>query len=165
MEKMRKRAIMWFLMLIAGIVTSYFLDLYLGLSSLGMYSKIIGITIIIFSSLLLRASGKALKQFGMRTKKGFGETDTLVTSGIYGCIRHPHHTGIALFILGFGFLIGLPAFLLFVVPVFWVVIYLFVKRVEEPEAIKKFGEAYIEYSKKVPSFIPKMNCFWGKRTE
>lgn len=45
------------------------------------------------------------------------------------------------------------------VPIFWFSIYLFVKRVEGLEAIKKFGKAYVEYSKKVPAFIPRRNCF------
>ena len=144
---------------------SYFLDIYFGLTYLSSSSislRVLGSFIIFLSFILLRSSGKALKHFGMRSQKGFGETDTLVTTGIYGCIRHPHHTGIALFVLGFGFLIASFSFLLFFVPFFWLVICLFVKRVEEPEAIKKFGTKYIEYSKKVPAFIPRITCFSKK---
>ena len=165
MEKMKKRLMMWILMFGISVFGSYYLDLYFSLTyleSLSLYLRIFGLVLIIISSLLLRASGKALKHFGMTSKKGFGETDTLVTTGIYGCMRHPHHTGIALFVLGVGFLISSFSFLTIFVPLFWFAIYLFVKRVEEPEAIKKFGEKYIEYSKKVPGFIPRINCFMKK---
>ena len=162
---MRKRALMWFLMIIISIIAAYFIDFSLSLSSLGIYSRIFGLILILSSSMLLRASGKALKQFGMKTKRGFGETDTLVTIGIYGCIRHPHHTGIAMFIVGFGFLYASPTFLLIFVPLLLLAVYTFVKRVEEPEAVKKFGDAYIEYSKEVPAFIPRLNCFHRKKSE
>ncbi len=156
MDKMKKRAVMWVTFLTAGTISALFLDSILILPSLNIYIRSVGAVIIIISFLLLRASGRALKKYGMREKKSFGETDTLVTSGIYSYIRHPHHTGIMLFIIGFGLLLGSMSFVLVIAPILVSLVIIFVIKVEEPEAIRKFGEAYVEYSRRVPRFIPRL---------
>ncbi|MHA1752791.1 MAG: methyltransferase family protein [Candidatus Helarchaeota archaeon] len=78
---------------------------------------------------------------------------------MYGCIRHTHHIGIALFINSFGLLIGSFSFIVIFTLIYLFMIVIFVKKIEEKEAIKKFGNDYIQYKKKVPSFIPHLKCF------
>ncbi len=158
MDKLKRRAIYWGLLFVLLFVVSYFLDWFFGFESLDLFYRVIGVVVIIFSGVLLRVSGRTLRKFGLSEGKGFGDTDRLVTVGVYSCIRHPHHLGIALFALGFGLAIGSLSYLLVGVPVMWIAVYLFVKRIEEPEAIEKFGEAYIKYMRQVPAFIPWRGC-------
>ncbi len=79
---------------------------------------------------------------------------TLVTSGIYASIRHPHYLALMLFCLsialGFRSLVGL---LIAVVNV--IVGYQFALE-EEKELIQQFGDGYREYKARVPMFIPKL---------
>lgn len=158
MDVMKKRAMMWGLIMILSVAGSLIIDSLLNFSPLALYIRLLGIPIVLGSFYLLRISGRALKKYGMKESKKFGETDTLVTEGIYSRIRHPHHTGIMLFFIGFGLLLGSLSFVIIATPMLILLVVIFVLKVEEPEAIKKFGDAYIEYSKKVPRFIPRIRC-------
>ena len=163
MEKMKKRALIWFMLLLISISGSIILDKLLSFPNLAWYSIIIGILIIFLGMRLLKFSGRALKELGISTEeKRFGETDTLVTTGKYTCLRHPHHTGIALFVISIGFLLRSISFLVVFVPIFLTMIIYFVKRVEEREAIEKFGDAYREYMKEVHALVPSLKCFKKK---
>ena len=77
----------------------------------------------------------------------------LLTEGIYGKIRHPRYVeftlgmiGWALFVnyLGLYVITGLSFLLL------WVIVLL-----EERELRERFGQAYVDYSARVPRFIPR----------
>ena len=158
LDKLKRRAVYWGLLFILLFVLSFFLDLFLGFKPLGLFYRGIGVIFIVLSVVLLRVSGRTLRKFGLSEGKSFGDTDRIVTVGVYSCIRHPHHLGIALFALGFGLSIGSWSYLLIGVPVMWIAVYFFVKRIEEPEAIEKFGESYISYMRQVPAFIPWRGC-------
>ncbi len=158
MNKMKLRGLMWMTMLILSIIFGYFVNQYFAWSSIDLIYRILGIFILMLSGLTLRKSGKALKQLGKPKDNKFGETTELVTTGIYECIRHPHHTGIGLFLIGFALLLGWKAYVFIFLPFQLLMLFSFVKFVEEPEAVKKFGDTYIEYSKRVPRFIPRLRC-------
>lgn len=76
----------------------------------------------------------------------------LVTEGVYRHVRHPQYLGLLL--LASGLLIQwitIPTALM------WpVLVYLYVRlaKREEKEMEEKFGEAYLEYKREVPMFIP-----------
>ncbi|MHA1757731.1 MAG: methyltransferase family protein [Promethearchaeota archaeon] len=166
MEQMKKRALIWLTLPLISISGSIVLDKLLSFLSLGWYSILIGIFIIFLGMRLLKVSGRALKELGISTEeKRFGETDTLVTTGIYTCLRHPHHTGIALFVISIGFLLRSISFLVIFVPIFLTMTIYFVKKVEEKEAIEKFGDSYREYMKEVHALIPSLKCFKKKKNE
>lgn len=78
----------------------------------------------------------------------------LAKDGIYGLVRHPQYTGFFLAIFGEG-IVHWPT--LFSVVLFPVIVfaYVWLARKEEREAIKKFGDEYLEYMRRVPMFIPR----------
>ncbi len=76
----------------------------------------------------------------------------LATDGMYRAIRHPQYTGI--FLALFGQLVHwptIPTLLLFPV-IIWAYARLAAR--EETEMIRWFGDAYLEYRRHVPAFVP-----------
>lgn len=81
-------------------------------------------------------------------------SEDLVTSGAYSRIRHPQYTGIILAAVGtFIHWPTLPTLLM--LPILITSYYHLAKK-EEEEMERKFGEAYQEYKKRVPMFLPKI---------
>lgn len=86
----------------------------------------------------------------------------LVTDGIYASVRHPQYSG--LFLITVGMLIQWPTILtLLMWPVLMVVYYRLAKR-EERQCIEEFGEAYLEYMRRVPAFVPRRKRGIGPET-
>ena len=87
--------------------------------------------------------------------RGYIHTTVLVDRGIYGIVRHPQY------LAGVLMSIALPMisqhWLVFVLGLTAVVIYFLDTYNEETECIKKFGEAYQQYMRR----IPRMNFISG----
>jgi len=78
-----------------------------------------------------------------------------VTTGIYSKIRHPGYLGLILMYLGVAFLFH--NILANVVAVILSFLQILTALAEERFLIKKFGEEYKEYMRRVPwGFIPKV---------
>ena len=78
---------------------------------------------------------------------------TLLTTGIYGRIRHPRYVEIVLFVLAYALFanhLGGYAVAALSVPALYLVIVL-----EERELRQRFGEAHAAYCRKVPMCIPR----------
>ncbi|MBE0481589.1 MAG: isoprenylcysteine carboxylmethyltransferase family protein, partial [Dehalococcoidia bacterium] len=76
----------------------------------------------------------------------------IVTTGLYGWVRHPQYS--ALFLIMVGTLIQWPTIItLAMLPVLFLMYYRLARR-EEREAASQFGEEYISYTRRVPMFIP-----------
>jgi protein-S-isoprenylcysteine O-methyltransferase Ste14 len=76
----------------------------------------------------------------------------LVTTGIYGHVRHPQYLGFMLITLGMNVLwVTIPTLLLW--PILVIVYYRLAKE-EDKEMEKRFGEEYQKYKQIVPMFIP-----------
>ncbi|MEJ2165857.1 MAG: isoprenylcysteine carboxylmethyltransferase family protein [Desulfobacterales bacterium] len=85
----------------------------------------------------------------------FNPPPRLVTSGPYAYTRNPMLTGVFFLLIGIGTLLG-SVFLLFIfTPLFILVNVWELKAIEEPELVKRLGQAYIEYRKSTPMFIPR----------
>ena len=78
---------------------------------------------------------------------------TLLQEGIYGTLRHPRYVEVLLWVLGYalfgnylslylGFLLTIPSLL-------------FVVELEERELNQRFGDAWEEYARRVPRFVPR----------
>ena len=93
------------------------------------------------------------------------QTEKLVTTGLYGYVRHPHYLGILLVLYGVSLLIisiivifslqsiyFLPPTLLLLVAT--LAFYVEALR-EEKKLIRRFGREYEEYRRRVPMFIPR----------
>ena len=79
---------------------------------------------------------------------------TLITSGIYTSIRHPHYLALMLLCLSIALgsksLVGLLIAIVNVMVGYWFALE------EEKELIQQFGDGYREYKARVPMFIPKL---------
>jgi protein-S-isoprenylcysteine O-methyltransferase Ste14 len=102
---------------------------------------------------------KIKKQLTVRTAHGGPELDTsggpgtLLTEGIYGVIRHPRYVELVIGLLGYTLIanyLAVYALLVLYVAIFYIVVLL-----EERELRGRFGEAYVEYCRRVPRFIPR----------
>ncbi|MGH8068240.1 MAG: methyltransferase family protein [Candidatus Entotheonellia bacterium] len=78
---------------------------------------------------------------------------SLVTSGVYGKIRHPQYVGIGLVILGA--LIQWPTLLTLLMAPVLLASYGRLARREGRELEARFGEEYRNYRERVPMFIPR----------
>ena len=81
------------------------------------------------------------------------EGHRLLTDGIYSVIRHPQYAGI--FLAVFGQLVHWPTIPTLVLAPVVVIAYVHLARREEARLVERFGEAYIEYRRRVPMFFPR----------
>lgn len=84
----------------------------------------------------------------------------LATTGAYSYVRHPQYVGFILVMLGF--LVQWPTLL--TLAMFPVLLFMYVRlaRTEEEEALISFGEAYRNYMKQTPGFIPRLDRVFGQ---
>ncbi|HEW93529.1 MAG TPA: isoprenylcysteine carboxylmethyltransferase family protein [Thermoprotei archaeon] len=156
MKVMVKRLIMWILAISSAFILGIYLDYNVLKFVFPIYVKILGVIGIIISFRMLQVSGRTLKKYGMADEWGW--TTKLVKTGIYSCIRHPHHFGIGIFTSSLTLIIGgINTFIISSV-VIWILIVWFLKSVEEPELLEKFGDEYIKYRGEVPMIVPRLKC-------
>jgi len=84
----------------------------------------------------------------------FNPPPTLVQSGPYKYARNPMLTGVFLLLFGIGFAIKSPSLVLIFTPLYVLVNFWELKKIEEPELIKRLGEDYLRYRQRTPMFIP-----------
>ena len=154
------RILLWLTMLIGGAYYSISKDInnyYFNNIYFHIFTAIFGITLII---LAFRASANGGKEL---TKGRIGdiprlETNRLVTTGIYKCMRHPMLFGLTLLPMGWALLIGSPTFIKIVAPLEMLFIIVMVLIFEEMEVNKKFGKAYKEYKEDTPMVSFEKKC-------
>jgi len=118
----------------------------------------------IMGSLVLLLSFRAAGNGGRELTKGrVGdiprlEINTLVTTGLYSCMRHPMLFGLTLLPMGWALLLGSPTFITQVAPFEMLFIILMVIVFEEMEVKQKFGEAYDNYSQNVSMVSFRKEC-------
>jgi tRNA-Thr(GGU) m(6)t(6)A37 methyltransferase TsaA len=146
------RIVIWIVMLFGGAYYGISRDIdneLFGSLLFHIISAIVGIGVIKLSFNAASKGGKEL------TKGRVGdiprlETNKLVTSGIYECMRHPMLFGLMLLPLGFALLIGSVTFITIIAPLEMVFIAFMVLVFEEMEISSKFGKEYEAYKQKVP---------------
>jgi protein-S-isoprenylcysteine O-methyltransferase Ste14 len=153
-------AVFWYGIVAIIIAFSPWLDRILGLTlsmptpvrlPVAIVLLMIGITMVLWTIIrFLRTRG---------TPVPFNPPPSLVTNGLYNIVRNPMHLGWTLIIIGAAILE--QSFLLLVVftPVFILIHVLYIKIIEEKELEKKFGQAYLDYKKRVPMWLPKLPPF------
>lgn len=148
----RYRGVLPILILIAGILvfviyhpspvpplTWQYEILCLGVSLVGLAIRVMTIA--------FRFQGTS----GRNTRRQVAEN--LNTTGIYSVVRHPLYLGNFFMSLGIGMLVHSLWFLIVFIGVYW----LYYERImyaEEQFLRKKFGEKYLQWASKTPSFIP-----------
>jgi len=157
------RIILWLLMIIGGAIVSihfdkiYFYDFFNNTK----YHFILFIPGYFLLKAVLKVSRNTGRYLAKKGREGAIprlQTNRLVTTGVYGCMRHPMHLGLLFFPLAFALLIGSPTFILFVAPFEMLLMLLLIKFIEEPQAKRKFGKEYEAYQKQVPFFNFSSDC-------
>jgi protein-S-isoprenylcysteine O-methyltransferase Ste14 len=145
-----------YLILIIGIITivssicSYYhlIPIY-NLNELNMVFLIFG-TILIILGIIFWISAVIISRIDREV-----ESNNLVTTGIYAYVRHPIYA--AFFYIAIGLILISQNIILFVLPVmFWTFLTVAMIRTEEKWLIERYGNDYINYSKKVNRFFPKV---------
>lgn len=113
---------------------------------LGMYINI-GCAIVAFV-LIVNGWSNIYKNYWSK-ETGAGK---LVTTGIYGYIRHPQYTGLLL--LSLGMIIEWATLPMLIMYPIIIGVYVRLAKKEEKDMMNEFGDAYREYMKKTKRFIP-----------
>ena len=151
----------WIIMLIGGTAGGYFLDTILFKNIIGspvfhIVSFLAGIPVLYLVMRVSKNTGRTLAKYGRNGEVKRLDTNILVKQGIYGYMRHPMHLGLFLFPVAAALLTGSLSFLFIIVPAEIILMLVMIKIIEEPQAIRKFGEDYLEYMKQVPRFCFKI---------
>jgi protein-S-isoprenylcysteine O-methyltransferase Ste14 len=85
---------------------------------------------------------------------GVRKDTVLVTSGLYGIIRHPIYLGAFVFLAALA-LVAANLFILLPTLAMLTLLYTSITQ-EEAILIDRFGEEYREYMKRIPRFVPKV---------
>jgi protein-S-isoprenylcysteine O-methyltransferase Ste14 len=84
----------------------------------------------------------------------FNPPPKVVDTGLYRYTRNPMLAGVFLLLFGIGFIVNSVSLVLIFTPLYVLINVWELKRIEEPELIKRLGEDYVEYLKNTPMFIP-----------
>jgi len=155
--KAATRMFVWLVMLGGGVSGGLWIDqqwfpkLYSNLW-FHMAAFLVGLFLLKLVMTVSRNTGRTLAKYGREGEIPRMETNRLVTEGVYRHMRHPMHLGLLFFPFAFAFLAGSPSFILIIAPLEAIFMLLMIKCVEEPEAIRKFGDEYREYMHHTPWF-------------
>jgi len=158
------RMLIWGLMLVGGGALSIWLDRHwfneLFVNPIfHLATLVVGILLLRLVMSVSRYTGRLLASMGREGDLPRMDTNKLVTTGVYGCMRHPMHLGLLFFPWSAALMLGSPTFILVIAPLEMLFMLVLIKFVEEPEAIQKFGDAYRDYQKQVPMFNLRSSCW------
>ena len=154
------RILLWFVMIVGGafycVTKDWGTPLYQNLF-FHLFTASVGIVVLSLAFCAAANGGKEL------TKGRVGniprlETNRLVITGIFSCMRHPMLFGLTLLPLGWALLLGSPTFITVLAPLEIVFIIIMVLIFEEMEVDKKFGKEYEEYRQNVPMISFRLEC-------
>jgi protein-S-isoprenylcysteine O-methyltransferase Ste14 len=84
----------------------------------------------------------------------FNPPPKVVKSGPYRYARNPMLTGVFLILFGIGFGVNSVSLVFLFTPLFVLINVWELKKIEEPELMKRLGNDYVEYRNKTPMFLP-----------
>jgi protein-S-isoprenylcysteine O-methyltransferase Ste14 len=114
--------------------------------SVGIVLLVIGIPMVFWTiTRFLRTKGTPIP---------FNPPPKLVVNGLYRIVRNPMHLGWTVTLIGLALLMQSFTLLVIFIPLFILVHVVYLKSIEEKELEKKFGQAYLDYRRRVPMFIP-----------
>lgn len=141
--------VLLFIFLTTWIVDSFIINYSTFLSKLiPLFLRIALSVLLMFLSLYL--AGRSLKIVFGEIRKEPG----VIIKGPFKLIRHPIYLSAIIYYLSL--LLLSPSILAAIVWIFIMAFYYFISRYEERLLLGKFGDAYADYMKKVPMFIPRL---------
>lgn len=143
-------------------LTIYLLVRFFGLDRIylnaNLWSTLVGIgetgmMISMIAGYVLLFAGFGVFLQGWRELYRARQENRMATNGLYSLIRHPQYTGLFIALFGEG-IVHWPTF--FSVALFPLIIlaYTLLARNEEQKVIEQFGDAYLEYQRRIPMFFP-----------
>ncbi len=157
MSTMQRRFVGWLVLMGGAVAVGVALHRVLRWPPLPLGLRLLGLLGMLVAVALLRRSGRLLRILG-EPREEWGITTRLVVTDLYTCLRHPHHLGIGLFVSSLFLTLGVGEVFLVVSAALWTGILVFLHRVEEPELLAKFGDAYREYQRQVPMLLGSPLC-------
>ena len=159
----RVRLLLWVLFLAGGAGLGLWLDWrhWRGLLTSPWFHLAtfpLGALLLRFVFTAARTTGRHLAREGRVGPLPRLQTNRLVTTGPYACMRHPMHFGLLFFPLAVALLIGSPSFIGLIAPAEMVLMVVLVLTLEEREATRKFGADYARYRQRVPPFSLRPDC-------
>ncbi|BAO44273.1 methyltransferase family protein [Thiolapillus brandeum] len=153
----------WIVLLGGGLMAGRWLDEHWFITlwySLAWHlvSLILGILLLWLVLKAARNTGRTLSRYGRKGDLPRLETNHLVTSGVYACMRHPMHFGLLFLPLSLALMVGSPGFVFIISPLEILLMLLMIATLEEAEVARKFGEAYAVYRQHVPAYSLKPAC-------
>ncbi|MCH8940985.1 MAG: isoprenylcysteine carboxylmethyltransferase family protein [Bacteroidetes bacterium] len=121
-------------------------------------SMVIGFLIALCGE-LIRFWGVSWAGSETRTTGGVGGT-FLIISGPFAYVRNPLYVGNILLYTGLGVMsLALFPYLQIISLIFFLIQYYYIVKEEESFLVKKFGEDFENYLKKVPRFFPRFHAY------
>jgi len=154
------RIFLWIVMLFGGAILAVYIDRDSTLFESLLFhtiSAFLGVFVIALSFRAAANGGRELRK-GRKGNIPRLETNRLVTSGIYSCMRHPMLFGLTLLPFGWALLLGSPTFITIIAPLEMLFIVFMVIVFEEMEIKRKFTYVYEAYRQKVPMVSFKVAC-------
>ena len=157
------RLFIWLLFLVGGGILGFYLDkIYFESIRNDMVfhfvTFVFGLGVLFFVLRISRNTGRTLAKYGRTGNVPRMDTNTFVNQGMYKYMRHPMHLGLMLFPVAISLLLGSISFILIIAPAEIILMLIMIRFIEEPEAIRKFGEDYKTYAKYTPRFCLKKRC-------
>ena len=141
----------FFLILIPALLIK--LNLYLNLPILDfVVLNILGLLLIFAGILMFFYCSSLFFYFGFGTPAPIEPPKKLVVKGIYRHTRNPMYLGYFCVVLGQSLFFGHLLLFFYILLVFLIINY-YLKYIEEPKLLKRFGDDYREYIKKTPRWF------------
>jgi protein-S-isoprenylcysteine O-methyltransferase Ste14 len=150
-------AVFWYCAVLIMILLAPFADRFLAIKMtippavrlpLGIVLLVVGVPMVIWTiTRFLLTKGSPIP---------FNPPPVMVVNGLYGIVRNPMHLGWMVVLIGLAVLMQSFTLLVIFIPLFLLAHIVYLKLIEEKELEKKFGQAYIDYRKSVPMFIPRL---------
>lgn len=115
-----------------------------------IWMVVIGLVLISIGTPIYLSSVKTIKKAYFSSK--------LVTTGIYGHMRHPLYASFTLFIFP-GIVCLFNSWILFMIPISYYLIFKLYIKEEEEYCLEKFGELYKIYKEHVYAIFPKLKKY------
>jgi protein-S-isoprenylcysteine O-methyltransferase Ste14 len=84
----------------------------------------------------------------------------LVTSGPFAVVRNPMATSYLLFLWAIGCLVPSLVMVIWMVPLAAGLLYEYLEFTEEKRLVDWFGKEYLDYQKRTPSLLPRVDVLW-----
>lgn len=132
---------------ILGVIIDLFIPIRIFITDQSQY---LGLLIMALSSVLVYWAQSSSSNYKNKPKKHNTHSD--FERGPYKYTRHPTHLGLFALTVGFGLVINSPFSIILSLVSYIITILLFLKK-EEKLLIKKYGQEYQDYKKKIKNWI------------